>query len=328
VTAAAVLFGACLAYAADPPSLSVSKTEAASGEDVPFKITGTEAFSTYELKVEDQVVARGSDPAGNGVDDKFKMPDLGSSEEDVTITATVQQPSSPDPFVGTTTMRYVLFPTSPTGPTTDPQPEPVPLTATPAPQATPAPASTTTTPTTPKSTRGTHHTNRTTSGNDHSSTPTGGTGNSNSTPVTTPTNTPTSGGSGRTPHVHTPRHPSAPTALKPSGPVGTAGFQPPTGPPGGGLGGGPPTTTPITGTATITGSGGFPTAALVALALLALAAIGVGARRLRFVDWHRFAIAGPHDPDEMRIGALSRAARSGAEAQEAIAVRKASRRAS
>jgi hypothetical protein len=86
--------------------------------------------------------------------------------------------------------------------------------------------------------------------------------------------------------------------------------------------------TPITGTASITSDDGFPIAVLVALALLALAAIAVGASRLRYIDWHRFALAGPQDPDEMRLGALARAARSGAETQQAIAVRKASRHAS
>jgi hypothetical protein len=333
-TAAVFLVGALVASAADPCTsicLSVSNTDAASGEEVSFKITGTEAWSTYNLKVEDQVVARGSDPAGNGVDDKFKMPDLGSSEKDVTLTATVQQPSSPgNDFVGTTTMRYVLFPTSPTGPTTDTQPQPVPLEATPAPQSSPAPALTTTIPTTPsssskKKTTGTTTPHKHSSTKKQKQTSTGGT----STPTTTPTPAVTTFPSTTAPTSNPASHlRKTPTSVPqtPSGPVGTAGIQPPTPPSSAGT---PPTSTPITGTATITKSG-FPTGALIALALLALAALAVAASRVRYVDWNRFriAFAGPHDPDEMRLGALARAARSGAEAQQAIALRKASRKAS
>jgi hypothetical protein len=326
-TLAAFLLGAPAAYAV---RFTVSKTEAASGEEVPFKITETEAFSTYTLKVESEVVARGSDPAGNGVDDKFKMPDLGSSEKDVTVEATVQQPSSPgQDFVGTTTMRYVLFPTSPTGPTSGPQPEPVPLALAPAAQTTPAPALTTipSTPSSTKKTKGTstHH-KRSSNDNKNKQTSSGGSGGastptSTSTPAVTTPSTPST----RPASTHVKKNPVTSVPQKPSGPVGTAGLQPPAGPPGGG----PPTSTPITGTATIT-KGGFPTAALMALGLLALAALAVGASRLRHVDWHRFrfAFAGPQDPDELRLGALGRAARSGAESQQAIAVRKASRRAS
>jgi hypothetical protein len=333
----AALVGASVAFAANgapDPEISLSKTQAASGEEVGFKIANTEAYSKYTLKVENEVVARGSDPAGNGVDDKFKMPDLGSSEKTVTVEATVEQPSDPPDthFVGTVTMQYVLFPTAPTGPTSDPQPEPVPLVATP--QSAPAEAAIPSPPASDPTTGTTHHkstakkhstTNKkeSTSGSGGTSTPTPTTTTPAATPIAPSAGSNTAAAIRRA-QVRTP---TSPTTSKPSGPVGTAGIQPPTGgPPTGST----PLTTPITGTATVSSSSGFPTAALVALALLALAALAVGATRLRFVDWHRFrfALAGPHDPDELRLGALARAARSGAESQQAIAVRKASRRAS
>jgi hypothetical protein len=339
----ATLVGASVAFASHAggpdPALTLATTQAASGEEVGFTISNTEAYSTYTIIVDsNNVVARGTDPEGDGETDKFKMPDLGSSEKSVTVEAQVKMPSAPPDtvFSGTQTMQYVLFPTTTTGPTSDTQPQPVPLAATPASQVTPVPAGTTTTPKSPSSTDNTsrtkHRTRHTTSNQDHSSNQTGGSGNSNSNSqsTTTPAN---SGGStqaiSRNTSIPTSRNPSAPTSQKPSGPVGAAGLQPPSGPPGGGLGGSLPTTTLPAGTAHITGSGGFPTALLVALALLALAAIAVGLTRMRNIDWRgfRFAFVGPHDADELRIGALSRAARSGAEAQEAIAVRKASRRA-
>jgi hypothetical protein len=331
---AAVLIAASLAYAATDPSLSLSRNQAASGEEVGFKISNTEAWSTYTLKVENEVVARGSDPAGNGIDDKFKMPDLGSAEKAITVEATVEQPSSPGTaFVGTATMQYVLFPTAPTGPTSDPQPQPVPLAATPVSQVSPTPAQSATGPSTPATNQGkrTKHRSKHTTKN-REPTSTGGSGGE-STPISTPTTPsapiPSSGGSSSPSSTfHTPKTPSAPTPQKPSGPAGAAGVAPPpTGPSGGGPTSGGTLTTPITGTARIT-SGGISTLLLVGLVLLALAAAAVGASRLRFVDWHRFALAGADDSDEVRLGALSRAARSGAEAQQAIALRKASRRAS
>jgi hypothetical protein len=330
----AIFVAASVAYASHQadPELSLSRTQASSGEEVGFKIANTEAWSEYTLKVENEVVARGSDPAGNGIDDKFKMPDLGNAEKSVTVEVTVKQPSHADPFVGTSTMQYVLFPTAPTGPTSQPQPEPVPLVPTPAAAVAPAPA-TTTAPSAPSSTKPRKRAakrNKRTSGNKkQSSGETGGSGNS--TPASTtpaPTTTVPAAGITNPAPTTSPRSASSPTPQKPSGPVGTAGFQPPSGPSGGSTPGGTPPSAPITGTATITGDGGFPTALLVALLLLALAALAVAATRMNYIDWHRFrfAFAGPHDPDEMRLGALARAARSGAETQQAIAVRKASRR--
>jgi hypothetical protein len=333
----AIFVAASVAYASHQadPELSLSRTQASSGEEVGFKIANTEAWSEYTLTVENEVVARGSDPAGNGIDDKFKMPDLGNAEKSVTVEVTVKQPSHTDPFVGTATMQYVLFPTAPTGPTTQPQPEPVPLVPTPASQVSPTPA-TTTAPSAPSPTnrkkRATKRNKRTSGNKKQSSGETGGSGNSTPTSTTpVPTSTAPSAGTIAPAPTTSPRSASSPTPQKPSGPVGTAGFQPPSGPPpGGSTPGGPPPSAPITGTATITGDGGFPTALLVALLLLALAALAVAATRTRYIDWHRFrfAFAGPHDPDEMRLGALARAARSGAETQQAIAVRKASRRSS
>jgi hypothetical protein len=342
-----LLVGASIAYASHggpDPALTLDQPQAASGEDVTFDIKNTEAYSTYTLMVENDVVARGSDPAGNGVHDKFTMPDYGSTEKTVTVQVQVEMPSQPGTvFTGQQTMQYVLFPTAPTGPSPATQPDPVPLAATPASQAPPVPAATTTT--TPSSsaspsnntTRTQHHSKHTTKNTEHKSNPTGGSGTStpksNSNTTTAPANNFSSGGTdpiaGINANTSVPT--TSKTAQKPSGPVGTAGALPPTAPPP--SGGAPPSgssplTTPITGSATVTsGGGGAPAALIVALALLALAAIAVGASRLRYVDWQRFAFAGAHDPDELRIGALSRAARSGAEAQEAIAVRKASRRA-
>ena len=64
---------------------SVSKTEAAAGEEVEFQIAGTQAGESYIIKVEDQEVASGVDNAGNGVTDKFKMPDFGSTSRAVSV---------------------------------------------------------------------------------------------------------------------------------------------------------------------------------------------------------------------------------------------------
>lgn len=335
VTTVALLMGATAALAApgDPPCqsvcLAVDQTQAAPNDVVGFQITGTEAFSSYTLTVNGNFVASGSDPAGNGVDDKFKMLDLGSAEQDITVEATVSQPSAPDqPFVGSATMHYLPVAITPTGPTTDPQPVPVALAPVPASELDPLPAQIDDTilPGVAHEKKKVRHHKKQTD-NTGTSKPT--TGNVTA-PVTTapitssPVTSTTSAITGAVTHVKAPKLtvPKTPKSTLPPPSSGSSTPSTSTSSLASGL------AAPITGTASLAADGGFPKVLLVALVLLGLAALAVAAIRMRDLDWGRvrFAFPGGQDPDEIRLGALSRAARSGAEVQQGIALRKASRR--
>src|SRR5947208_669071 len=80
------------AYAADP-TLHLSKSQAASGDKVPFTISNTGAGASYTLKIGDQEVKTGTDD-GTGIKDDFTMPDLGSNARTVSVEADVIQGST------------------------------------------------------------------------------------------------------------------------------------------------------------------------------------------------------------------------------------------
>jgi hypothetical protein len=341
VTALALAFSAGVAQAA--VTLTVSKPEAAAGEEVPFKIDGTQMWAQYELFLENELIARGEDTSGGGIDQKFLMPDFGGAEKDVTLKAVVQQPGAPTAEEGTFTMRYLLVPKAPAGPTTQPQPEPVVLEPEPAAAVAP-PASKGTTPSkkqkkskaTPQSKQDSGGGGGTNKNKNKSKSESGGSSpNTNSTAPTTPaTSIPPSSSGGASPKSGI----TPPVVQKPSGPTGAGGVLPPSVQPPAAVTGSSVVPTPVSGTATL-GGGGFPTALLVALMLLGLAALVFATRRIagRYLPGfggrlsaarraYQAAGNGNHRmDDEMRLDALGRAARSGAEFQQKLAARRASR---
>src|SRR5688500_19050507 len=78
-----LLFAPALAHAEH--GFSVSKTEAAAGEEVEFQISGTQPDDSYIVKVENEEVASGFDSDGNGVSDTFTMPDFGGTGKEVWV---------------------------------------------------------------------------------------------------------------------------------------------------------------------------------------------------------------------------------------------------
>jgi hypothetical protein len=300
-------------------TLSVNKAEAAAGDEVEFQITGTKAGESYIIKVDDREVASGVDSAGNGVTDKFKMPDFGNSNQAVSVEVRISVPNEAD-HLGSLSppLRYV---TAFAGATPQqPAPQPAPATTVPATVSDPGPG----TSTTPRPSRPSRP--RTEGG--------GGGGNNNSNRGESNSNSPpsngggssTSSGSSSTPSSSTPSSTSTSDSSGASPVSGSSGPEVP-GPSG-------PSAAPV-GTSIASalkpisglvqpGKTGFPILLILLIVLLGATIVTATGPRL-WQRWEPSLPWGPQVDDDVRLGALSRASASGAELQQTIAERRATR---
>ena len=230
IAAAAVVFGLLLGPAAAQAnhSFSVSKTEAAAGDEVEFQIISTQPGESYIVKVDDQEVASGVDSFGNGVSDKFKMPDLGSSDMAVSVEVRITPLNGDPDHFGSQTMQYLAATSGASSGPAVLQPAPVPVATTPDPDPTPviSTPSTSKKPSSSNENKSNNTTDKQTTGDNKNSTKT------TTTPTTT-TSTPASTGSGSssastitdrppTTGATTPASSPPPGPTGPGAPVGTA----------------------------------------------------------------------------------------------------------
>ena len=296
----------------------VSKTEASVGEEVEFQISGTQAGESYIVRVEDQEVASGVDNVGNGVTDRFEMPDFGGSNRAVSVEVDVT-PLGDVNHTAPWPMTYLAAAGGAPGP---PAPQPVPITTVAeTPTIVDEPQIAAPTPTSKEKKAAKKKAPK--SDGDGS-----GKKNADTPASTAPTN---SGGTAPSPVASTGSESSSDFSSTPSSPssgasdVGSA--APPPGPTG-------PTEQPV-GSAIASvlsplsgiaepGKTGFPILLiLLAIILMALALTAIGPR-----VWQRYEPAlpwGPEADDEVRLTAIRRASASGAQLQQTIAERKASR---
>jgi hypothetical protein len=314
IAALAAMFGLLLgpAVAQANHSFSISKTQAAAGDEVEFQITSTQAGESYIVKVDDQEVASGVDSTGNGVSDKFKMPDLGSSDMAVSVEVRITPLNGDPDHFGPATIQYLA---ATSGASSGPpvlQPAPVPIATTPNPEPTPVIS----TPSKPKPKPKNTHENNLPKNTDN---PTAHPKTSDQ-PTTTTTSTPTSTGSGSSsPSVNTSNQPSSTGAVAPTS-------SPPPGPTGPNAPVGTSTATALSPVSGLVEAGktGFPVLVILLIVLLAATALTAAGPRL----WQRWEPAlpwGPSVDDDVRLTALRRASASGAELQQTIAARKVTR---
>jgi hypothetical protein len=186
VAALVLLLGPAVARA--DHGFSVSATEAHAGDEIEFQIAGTQAGESYIVKVEDTEVASGVDNVGNGVTDKFKMPDFGNADKAVLVEVDVTPLGGDPDHRGFQTIQYLApasassgepsVPPVPVKTVTDPAPADVPITSSPPPTSDK-----------PKS-KGKTGTSKPTNTNTNTNTNTGSGGNGNTNTDTTPAATP------------------------------------------------------------------------------------------------------------------------------------------
>ena len=320
-TAAAVLLSLVGPAVAGADQFTLSRTDAGPGDEVEFTLSGTQAGDSYVLKIEDQEVASGIDSTGNGVTDKFTMPDFGDTARAVSAEVTITPADSTQaPRIGSQPINYSPVFSGTTGTTTVPQLTPV-QTVPVVPETTRQPSTTTTPKKTSKpkkeSRKRTKHQSGG-SGKPESKTKTPAsnfTPAKTTTPAATPAPTPTA------PSISSSSTTKTPTSIATAPPAGPSG---PTAPLAADSSPNAPTPAPVSGLAEV-GKTGFPTVLLVLLLCLlaSAAALAVGPRL-----WQRWEPALPWGPDvdkEVRLGALARASASGAELQKTIASRRATR---
>jgi hypothetical protein len=301
-------------------SFSLSKTEAAAGDEVEFQITSTQAGESYIVRVDDREVASGVDSTGNGVTDKFTMPDLGNSDLAASVEVRITPVNGDPDHFGSQTLQYLAGPSGGSSSPATVQPAPVPVATTPDPAPTPVistPSNNNSNTNKPATTRETSEkkTGKNTTGDNENSNNTG-TGTTPTTTTSAPTST---GSSSSSPSTSTRDRSFTSSAAPPAS-------SPPPGPTGPNAPVGATTTTtlsPLSGLAEA-GKSGFPVLVILLIVLLAATAlIAVGPRL-----WQRWEPALPWGPavdDDMRLGALGRASASGAELQQTIAARKVTR---
>jgi hypothetical protein len=318
---AALLLLLAPAIAQADHAFSVSTTEAAAGEEVEFQIFGTQAGESYIVKVEDEEVASGVDSAGNGVTDRFRMPDLGGASRAISVEVRITPLGGLPDHQGYVNppMRYRVASSGSGGPV-PPPPAPVRTVTDPEPVEEPKAAA----PPASNDKKNSGKKEKKESGKKpETKTDTGGSDNpsSDTSPQDSPAAAPvaSSGGGGD----------SGSVSSSPSAPAGAAGIetQAPPGPTG-------PTSSPVGSSLASAlsplsglaapGKTGFPI--LLILLMVLLAALFLTATGPRI--WQRYEPElpwGPDVDDEVRLTALSRASASSAELQQTIASRKAAR---
>jgi hypothetical protein len=300
---------------------SVSKTQAAAGEEVEFQISGTQAGESYIVKVDEEEVASGVDAEGNGVTEKFKMPDFGSTSKAVSVEVDIT-PLGGDPnHRGSRPMQYVVA--SSGGGQPPPVPAPIKTVADPVPVDQPVVDSTPSDSGDKKSDKGgkkegsgkkPDSNKNGTGGSDNSTSNPTSDDSSSATPVSTPTAASDSSSSSSSIPSETPGFGAAIKDQVPPGPTG------PTAPVGGAIA---TALSPLSGLAE-PGTTGFPILLILLFVILGALAVTAAGPRL----WQRYEPElpwGPKVDDDTRLTALGRASASGAELQQTIASRKASR---
>jgi hypothetical protein len=318
VAAILLLLGPAVARANH--GFSVSATEAHAGDEIEFQIAGTQAGESYIVKVEDQEVASGVDNVGNGITDKFNMPDFGNADKAVLVEVDVTPLGGDPDHRGFQTIQY-LAPSSGTTGTPTPLPAPIKTVADPPPVNDPIASSPPPTSDKKSTDKGTK---KTTGTKQKTNTTTGTGGNTDTTTDTTPATTPatqTSTSSSVVDDSSTaaggPDSPGLADDIKDAAPPGPTG---PTAPVGGSIAA---ALSPLSGFAT-PGKTGFPILLIVLFVLLAALALTATGPRI----WQRYEPAlpwGPDADDEIRLTALGRASASSAELQQTIAAKKKSR---
>jgi hypothetical protein len=321
---------AAASAAAGQPRLFLGISSASPGDHIAFTLS-TSQGDTYSLAIGDQTLnigdpISGSDPpqwqtsgqdtTGDGISDYFTMPDLGNSDETVTVEATINRDGQ-NPILSDRTMHYLAA---------------VPAGSTSSGTTTGPTASGATTPAGNKAPAAINRgaTGKNGSGKKHSSSGTG----SDPTYVAPYISTPSTGGGSN--QTSTPTIPSTPTppvklhaaapaipapvATPPPGVAGAPGITaPPSVPPGGAA--------PIAPVASHGNGNGakldVPAWLVALLGLFVLASIGGAEARLLGVWTTPKAIS--RSPDEARLLALKRASSSGATLQQGIATRKGTR---
>jgi hypothetical protein len=322
VAAILLLLGPAVARA--DHGFSVSATEAHAGDEIEFQIAGTQAGESYIVKVEDTEVASGVDNVGNGITDKFNMPDFGSADRAVLVEVDVTPLGGDPDHRGFQTVQYLAPATGSSGEPSVP-PIPVKTVADPAPVDVPTTSSPPPASDKPKGKKGKTGTDKPTNTNTNTNTDTGSGGHSNTntdtTPAATPAATPTSSASGAADDSSFSAggadSPGLADGVKDATPPGPTG---PTAPVGGSIAA---ALSPLSGLAE-PGKTGFPILLIVLFVLLAALALTAAGPRL----WQRYEPAlpwGPDVDDEIRLTALGRASASGAELQQTIAAKKKSR---
>jgi hypothetical protein len=316
---AAILLMLGPAVARADHGFSVSATEAHAGDEIEFQIAGTQAGESYIVKVEDTEVASGVDNVGNGITDKFNMPDFGSADKAVLVEVDVTPLGGDPDHRGFQTIQYLAAGSGTAGQPTVP-PVPVKTVTDPTPVVEPVASSPPPTTTKPTKTKTTKPTNT----NTNSNTNTGSGGNSNTNTNTTPAATPAAPTSAASSGVDDSSasaggsdSPGLAAGVKDAAPAGPTG---PTAPVGGSIAA---ALSPISGLAE-PGKTGFPILLIVLFVLLAALALTATGPRL----YQRYEPAlpwGPGADDEIRLTALGRASASSAELQQTIATKKKSR---
>ena len=296
-----LLLGPAVAHANHP--FSVSKTEAAAGDEVEFQISGTQAGESYIIKVDDREVASGVDSAGNGVSDKFKMPDFGGSNQAVSVEVRVTLGN--EDHLGSQPMQYLAAFAGGSG--SQPAAQPAPVPTVPAPEQDPG-AGVAEVPRNPDRPRPTVENPGPTG--DPSPKPEN---KPPSNPASPPTDLGTgSGSSGPTTSDSSPvsvnRPADVPGPSGPNAPVGTSLAS---------------VLSPLSGLAE-PGKTGFPILLILLIVLLVATALTAAGPRL-WQHWEPALPWGTDVDDDMRLGALGRASASGAELQQTIAKRRAMR---
>jgi hypothetical protein len=320
VAALVLLLGPAVARA--DHGFSVSATEAHAGDEIEFQIAGTQPGESYIVKVEDTEVASGVDNVGNGVTDKFNMPDFGNADKAVLVEVDVTPLGGGVDHTGFQTIQYLApasgssgepsVPPIPVKTVADPTPAEVPIASSPPPTSTKKPTKT--------------GTKKPTDTKTDTKTKTGSGGNSNTTTDPTPAAAPASSTSAASLGVGDDssaaaggtESPGLAGGVKDATPPGPTG---PTAPVGGSIAA---ALSPLSGLAE-PGKTGFPILLIVLFVLLAALALTATGPRL----WQRYEPAlpwGPDVDDEIRLTALGRASASSAELQQTIAAKKKSRR--
>jgi hypothetical protein len=298
----------------------MARYTASGGAEIEYRLTQLQPGDAYVIAIGDNELASGVNESGDTVSGSndhrvfFKVPNLGDSDHDATITATVTRDGE-DPIVWERTLHYLA--PAPAGTTTQQQGTTQPSTPrAPAGPARLGPTGRKAPATSPKGTTGTPKQNAKKKSKSTDSpayvAPTVGTPSS-------------SGGSSGARHTPLPSSPFPSSSNLPSAPgLPLPGSAPPPGIAGSG---GPLGTPTPLAPAPVAGKGGDGNKLNVPIWLIVLLGAvmfgGLGGAEARLLGlWGTPPVAPASSPDEARLNALTRAAQASAGTQQAIAARK------